>query len=110
MTENTHPVRDSELPHAVIRFKRCVNFPRFSMKEGERWGFLAYRKWADRLASIKRGEPFEFAGGQCLAQDVEILYEGPATLEYSLAAGYIRPELQDAARAMIERRKAQASV
>lgn len=95
-----HP-DETKLPHAVIRFKRAVSFPRFSMKEGERWGFVVYKKWQDRLDQIKRGERFDFAGGQCLAQDVEIIYEGDCGLEYSLAAGYIKPALQDAARRLL---------
>jgi hypothetical protein len=32
-------VSDADLPHAVIRFERSANLPRFSMKEGARWGF-----------------------------------------------------------------------
>lgn len=99
---------DLELPHAVIRFKRAVSFPRFSMSEGERWGFVVYKKWQDRVDQIKRGEPFEFAGGQCLAQDVEIIYEGDCGLEYSLAAGYIEPRLHEAAKGLIAQQKAVA--
>ncbi|MBN3776596.1 hypothetical protein G3O06_03325 [Burkholderia sp. Ac-20345] len=82
-------VRDADLPRAVIRFKRAVQFPRFGMAEGERWGFVVYGKTADRIAAIKAGDRFDFAGGQCLAIDVEIIYEGPANLDFSRAAGYI---------------------
>jgi hypothetical protein len=82
-------VRDADLPHAVIRFKRAVSFPRFSMAEGERWGFVVWGKTADLVSAIKAGERFNFAGGQCLADDVELVYEGPGDLEFSRAAGYL---------------------
>lgn len=81
-----------KLPHAVIQFKRSVDFPRFSMRSGERWSFVVYGKWADRLARLKAGDRFDFAGGQCLAQDVELIYEGPCDINYSIAAGHIKPE------------------
>lgn len=77
--------------HAVIRFKRDVAFPRFSMKCGERWGFVAFKKRADWLRLIKAGERFDFAGGQCLAEDVEVIYEGPPNTDFCIAAGYIKP-------------------
>ncbi|AVO43512.1 hypothetical protein C6571_18850 (plasmid) [Simplicispira suum] len=89
-------IDESELPHAVIRFKRDVSFPRFSMAKGERWGFVVYRKWADRLNQIKHGERFEFAGGQCLSQDVDVVFEGGCGREYSIAMGYIPPMPQEA--------------
>ena len=79
----------SQTQHAVIRFTRDCQFPRFSMKKGERWGFVASGKNADRLDAIKSGQRFDFAGGQCLAEDVEIIYYGPGNLEYSIAAGYV---------------------
>ncbi|BCF95215.1 hypothetical protein [Paraburkholderia largidicola] len=60
------------------------------MEKGERWGFVVYGKNADRVAAIKAGERFDFAGGQCLAQDVELIYEGPGDLEWSRAAGYLK--------------------
>lgn len=82
---------DLDRPHAVIRFKRDFSFPRFSMKAGERWGFVVFGKHVERLRQIKAGERFEFAGGQCLAEDVEVIYEGPPGIEYSIAAGYIQP-------------------
>ncbi|MCR4469866.1 MULTISPECIES: hypothetical protein [unclassified Burkholderia] len=82
-------VRDADLPHAVIRFKRSVQFPRFSMAKGERWGGAVYGKTADRIAVIKAGDRFDFAGGKCLAIDVEIIYEGPGNLDFSRGAGYI---------------------
>jgi hypothetical protein len=85
----SRPVSDADLPHAVIRFKRSISFPRFSMKEGERWGFVVWGKNAERIAAIKAGDRFDFAGGQCLAQDVELIYEGTADLDYSRAAGYV---------------------
>lgn len=76
--------------HAVIRFKRDVSFPRFGMKRGERWGFVVHRKWATAIENIKAGGRFDFAGGQCLAEDVEIVYEGPGDLNYSIACGNIQ--------------------
>ena len=81
--------KKSDLPHAVIRFLRPVSFPRFSMSEGERWGFVATQKNAERLRQIKSGGRFDFAGGQCLACDVELVYEGPGNLEYSIAMGTV---------------------
>lgn len=80
----------AEKTHAVIRFKRDIQFPRFSMKKGERWGFVVFGKWVEHLAAIKAGNRFPFAGGQCLAEDVEIIYEGPSGVDYSRAAGYIQ--------------------
>ena len=95
--KNQRPqVRDADLPHAVIRFRRAVSFPRFSMAEGERWGFVVWGKNADRIAAIKAGERFNFAGGQCLAEDVELVYEGPADLEFSRAAGYLNGSTTEA--------------
>lgn len=88
-------MNDAERQHAVIRFKRDVTFPRFSMKKGERWGFVIFGKMMDRLAAIKSGERFEFAGGQCLAEDVEVIYEGPCNLNYSIAAGYVQARVQE---------------
>src|SRR5450830_1247264 len=78
-----------DLPHAVIRFKRRVELPRFSMEAGERWGFVVFGKYQKLLEQIKRDERFDFAGGQVLPQDVEIIYEGDCGLEYSIANGHI---------------------
>ena len=96
-------ISDADRTHAVIRFKRDVQFPRFGMKAGERWSFVVFGKHAERLARIKAGERFEFAGGQCLAEDVEIVYEGPCGLEYSVAAGYVGADLLGAVRAHHQR-------
>jgi hypothetical protein len=78
--------------HAVIRFRRDVRFPRFPMQKGEHWGFVASGRNKDRLRQIQQGERFEFAGGLCLAEDVELIYVGPANLDYSIAAGYVRQD------------------
>ena len=86
---NYTPANDLSQLHAVIRFKRRIDLPRFSMKAGELWGFVVYGKCAKRLDQIKSGERFEFAGAQVLSQDVEIVYEGKSGLEYSIASGYI---------------------
>lgn len=83
-------ISDVDRTHAVIRFRCAVSFPRFNMKEGERWSFVVYGKHRERLAALKEGRRFEFAGGQCLAEDVELIYEGPCGEAYSRAAGYIR--------------------
>lgn len=77
-------------PHAVIRFKRSISFPRFSMEKGERWGFTVFGRNEAIVNAIKEGGRFDFAGGQCLADDVELIYEGPGDINYSRAAGYIR--------------------
>lgn len=82
--------KEEDPPHAVIRFKRDISFPRFSMAKGERWGFVVFGKKEAIVSAIKSGGRFEFAGGQCLADDVELIYEGPGNINYSKAAGYIR--------------------
>jgi hypothetical protein len=79
-----------DMLHAVIQFNRGVQFPRFAMKQGEKWGFVVFRKWADAVKAIQAGERFAFAGGQCLAEDVDLVYLGPGNEEYSRAAGYIQ--------------------
>jgi len=76
-------------PQLVIRFKRDVTFPRFSMKLGERWNFEIGPKQHPLSQAIKYGERFPFAGGDCLTQDVEVIYEGLPGREHALAAGYI---------------------
>lgn len=81
---------DATRQHVVIRFKRDVPFPRFSMRKGERWTFVVAGKWVQRLAAIQAGERFDFAGGLCLAEDVEVVYEGLPGVEFSIAAGYIQ--------------------
>lgn len=83
---------DLQRQHAVIRFKRAVEFPRFSMNAGERWGFVVYGKTRVMLDAIKAGQRFLFAGGQGLAEDVEVIYEGPCGHEYSVACGNIAPQ------------------
>jgi hypothetical protein len=60
------------------------------MKEGEKWGFVVSKKWADAVKAIQAGERFTFAGGQCLAEDVRLIYLGPGDEGYSRAAGYIQ--------------------
>jgi len=93
-TQSGNRERDTDLDelHAVIRFKRRVQLPRFTMEAGECWGFVVYRKWQTRLEQIKCGDRFDFAGGQVLAQDVEVIYEGRCGLEYSIATGHITDE------------------
>ena len=98
---------DADHPHGVIRFKRPVTFPRFSVAAGERWGFVIFGKLADRLDKIRRGERFDFAGGLCLAEDVEIIYEGPADIDYSVACGYVAPEAAQRIKAYKEQQHAQ---
>lgn len=83
---------DMQRQHAVIRFKRKVDFPRFSMEAGQRWSFVVYGKMKVMLDAIKAGERFLFAGGQGLAEDVEIIYEGPCGEEYSIASGHVAPK------------------
>lgn len=80
---------------AVIQFKRSIKFPRFSMEKGERWGFALSHHWKnsanrDRLRAIECGERFDFAGGQCLAEDVSVIYIGRGDRGYSIACGYIK--------------------
>lgn len=83
------------LHQAVIEFQSDVTFPRFSMKRGDRWGFVVSGKQADWLDRIACGQRFDFAGGQCLAEDVLLVYLGPADMDYSYAAGYARPDFGD---------------
>ena len=78
-------ISDVDMPHAVIEFLRDTDLPRFSMKAGERWGFIVHRKYETMLENIKRGERFDFAGGQVLAQDVRVVYEGDCGIGYSIA-------------------------
>lgn len=82
--------------HAVIQFKKSIQFPRFSMSKGERWGMVIHPKSVHVINAIEAGERFKFAGGQCLAEDVELIYLGPADLGYSRACGYIPQILPDA--------------
>jgi hypothetical protein len=91
MSSSNAPVakKKSELPHAVIRFKHAIVFPRFSVLQGERWAFVATGSNAERLRLIKAGGRFDFAGGHCLANDVELIYEGPCNIAYSIAKGDI---------------------
>lgn len=84
------PAGDAKRDHAVIRFRRAVNFPRFGMAKGEVWSFIVYGKNRERLELIRKGERFDFAGGLCLAEDVEILYVGPPGRGEAVAAGRIR--------------------
>lgn len=83
----------NEHQHAVIEFQLDLTFPRFSMKRGERWGFVVWGKQADWLDRITSGQRFEFAGGQCLAEDVLLVYLGPADIDYTYAASYARPDV-----------------
>lgn len=76
--------------NAVIRFNRAVQFPKFSMKAGERWGFAVFRKTIDHIKAIQAGDRFAFAGGECLAQDVDIVYIGSDDFHYSRATGAIK--------------------
>lgn len=78
-------------PNLVIRFKRDITFPRFSMKQGERWNFEVGPKTQSLRDDIVLGERFRFAGGECLSADVEVVYEGPPGREHAIAAGYIQP-------------------
>ena len=82
---SNQPISDADMPHAVIEFLSDTNLPRFSMKAGERWGFIVHRKYETMLENIKRGERFDFAGGQVLAQDVMVVYEGDCGIGYSIA-------------------------
>lgn len=85
--------------YAVIRFKRRIALPRFTVEDGERWSFLVWGKQQTRLEQIRRGERFEFGGAQVLAQDVEIIYEGRGGLEYNIASGAISdPQIIEALR------------
>lgn len=86
---SNHGTDDTWL-HAVIRFKRTIQFPRFSVKEGERTSFVVYKKRIDWLKAIESGKRFVFAGGDCLAEDVEILYIGTCDTEFSRTAGHIK--------------------
>lgn len=81
--------------HAVIEFQVDLCLPRFSMKRGERWGFAVAGKQVDLLDRITSGQRFDFAGGQCLAEDVLLVYYGPADIDYSYAKSYARPDFGD---------------
>lgn len=68
--ENSNPANVPNQLYAVIRFKRRIALPRFTMEAGEPWGFVVYGKCEKRLEQIKSGERFDFAGAQVLAQSV----------------------------------------
>ena len=81
---------DAKRHHAMIRFRRAVSLARFNMDAGERWSFVVYGKNRERLDKIRSGERFDFAGVLCLAEDGEILYEGPCGAQGAVAAGRVR--------------------
>ena len=60
-----------------LKFLRAVQFPRFTMREGECWD--CFKEWGtgkDYLEAIATGEDrIEFAGGICLITDVEMIEE-----------------------------------
>lgn len=78
---------------AVIEFQSDVTFPRFSMKRGERWSFAVSDKQSDLVHRINSGQRFKFAGGQCSAEDVLLVYVGPHGMDYIYAAGYLLPDV-----------------
>jgi len=86
---NNVPQLNADRVRAVIRFNRRIELPRFTVENGEVWAFMVFGKLQTRLEQIKRGERFDFAGAQVLAQDVEIIYEGRSGLEFCIAAGEI---------------------
>ena len=59
---------EDEMLHAVIQFKRAVQFPRFAMQEGEKWGFVVYRKWAEAVKAIRASERFAFEPADSASQ------------------------------------------
>lgn len=59
----------------VIRFKRSVSLPRFSMDAGEVW-MLGGSSVARFVADRKESDRFSFAGGSVLLSDVDVLFEG----------------------------------
>ena len=57
----------------VLVFKREIKFPRFTMHANEPW--LVCEGWGtgrDYLDAVATGaDRFDFAGGQCMVEDVE---------------------------------------
>lgn len=85
---------DLRRKHAVIEFTCDVRFPLFSMRKGERWGFVVYGKSEAMLEAVRQGERFEFAGGIGVQGDAVIVYEGDGGRAFSEAAGYIKGKAQ----------------
>lgn len=59
----------------TLRFLRNVEFPRFKMYNGETWDcYKEHGTGKDYLEAVATGEGrFNFAGGICLVEDVEII-------------------------------------
>lgn len=73
-----------------LRFLRDIRFPRFPMAAGELWphGFDPRHGLGgtarDYYAAIDRGDDrFDFAGGVCLVQDVQLVPMSPEEIEES---------------------------
>ncbi|QMI50017.1 hypothetical protein MBR110_31475 (plasmid) [Burkholderia sp. MBR-1] len=88
---NPPVLSDADRVHFVIEFLRDCEFPRFGMRRGERWGYVLHEMTEPILHAIKTGGRFRFAGGQCLAIDVSLIYEGLPNLEYSQLMSTIPP-------------------
>jgi hypothetical protein len=92
-TDRSH--RSGELTQAAIRFLHDVKLPRFSMKKGERWSFVVWKKMELRLREICTAEFFEFAAGLCPSKYVELVYLGPGDSGLSRAAGWVPVRADD---------------
>lgn len=79
---------DMQHLHVVIRFLRKVALPRFGMDAQETFSVVVVGKHAQMVQNIMRRERFSFAGGQVLAEDVELAYLGPCSGDYMAAAGH----------------------
>ena len=77
--------------YIIFRFKRAVEFPRFSMAKGECWRRVSESRIAPHVevweALTGKRDRFSFAGADCLSQDVELLASGnefdPAWVKYA---------------------------
>ena len=78
-----------ELEYVVIEFTRDVVLPRFAMAKGERYAFVLTRAMYPLLQAICLGGYFEFAGGECDADDVEIIHVGRGDIDWSWLRGHV---------------------
>lgn len=78
-----------DLEYVVIEFTHDVVLPRFAMAKGERYAFVLGRATYPLLQAICTGGSFEFAGGECDADDVEIVHVGRGDIDWSWLCGHV---------------------
>lgn len=78
-----------DLEYVVIEFTRDVVLPRFAMAKGERYAFVLAGATYLLLQAICIGGSFAFAGGECDANDVEIVHVGRGDIDWSWLSGHV---------------------